>query len=132
MRQLGSSVGILSSSFHLRHRLAQILFLFRENAAELFPRKVERHHHRESDAVKRRFRQNQSLRKERNVPQSVARPTVQDNLKPGDIPDELEILAQEVTAFLECLNEFPEFTDEVCCFSDTTLTAADLVCYIRP
>ena len=41
-RQLGSSVGILSSAFHLRTRLAAILFLFRENAASLFPRKVSR------------------------------------------------------------------------------------------
>ena len=39
-RQLGSSVGILSSSFHLRERLTFIGYLFRENAADLFPRKI--------------------------------------------------------------------------------------------
>jgi WD repeat-containing protein 26 len=44
----------------------------------------------------------------------MSRPTVQDNLKPGDTPEGLELLAQDVTIFLECLNEFPEFTDEVC------------------
>lgn len=36
---MGSSVGILSSAFHLRERLAYVLFLFRKNAANLFPRK---------------------------------------------------------------------------------------------
>ena len=35
-------MGILSSAFHLRSRLAAILFLFRENAADLFPRKISR------------------------------------------------------------------------------------------
>jgi hypothetical protein len=42
-RQLGSSVGILSSAYHLRERVAQILHLFHENAADLFPRKVQHH-----------------------------------------------------------------------------------------
>ncbi|KAG1850769.1 hypothetical protein C8R48DRAFT_778114 [Suillus tomentosus] len=39
-RQLGSSVGILSSAFRLRERLTKLLLLFRENAATLFPRKI--------------------------------------------------------------------------------------------
>ncbi|KAF8591362.1 WD40 repeat-like protein [Ramaria rubella] len=114
VRQLGSSVGILSSSFHLRQRLAQILFLFRENAADLFPRKVQREHHHELNklhSVKSRIRQSQSRRKGSKTP-TVARPTVQNDLKPGDFPEELELLAHDVTTFLECLNEFPEFTDE--------------------
>jgi hypothetical protein len=40
-RQLGSSVGILSSAFHLRERLSAILHLFHENAADLFPRRIQ-------------------------------------------------------------------------------------------
>ena len=41
-RQLGSSVAILASVFQLRDRLAPISFIFRENAADLYPRKVLR------------------------------------------------------------------------------------------
>jgi WD repeat-containing protein 26 len=85
------------------------------------------------NAVKQRIRQNQSRQKEKKAPANVARPTVQDNLKPGDIPEELELLAQDVTTFLECLNEFPEFTDEVCGdFIVVAFAVADFVYNARP
>lgn len=42
----------------------------------------------------------------------VPRPTVAENIDPESFPDQLEYLAKEVTTFLKCLNEFPEFTDE--------------------
>ena len=42
----------------------------------------------------------------------VPRPTVAENLDPESFPEQLEQLAKEVTNFLRCLNEFPEFTDE--------------------
>lgn len=42
----------------------------------------------------------------------VPRPTVSENLDPEMFPEQLEALAKEVTTFLKCLNEFPEFTDE--------------------
>jgi len=51
-------------------------------------------------------------RKQKSIP-SLARPIVQPDLEPGDIPEELEALAGDVVWFLESLNEFPEFTDEV-------------------
>ena len=35
-----------------------------------------------------------------------------DDLEAEDFPHQLEGLAQDVVAFLDCLNEFPEFTDE--------------------
>lgn len=43
----------------------------------------------------------------------VPRPTVSENLDPESFPEQLELLAKEVMSFLRCLNEFPEFTDEV-------------------
>ncbi|TDL22745.1 WD40 repeat-like protein [Rickenella mellea] len=109
-RQLGSSVGILSSSFHLRERLARVLFLFRENAAGLFPRKVSRQPIEvpvNQDAHKMRHR-----KARRRVPPHTARPVVMEKLDAEDFPYQLSELARDVTNFLKSLNEFPEFTDE--------------------
>ncbi|KAF8649190.1 hypothetical protein AX16_005988 [Volvariella volvacea WC 439] len=113
-RQLGSSVAILSSAFHLRERLAQILFLYHENAADLFPRKIT---HLGRDTIildpKLKDRRSRSNRQPKNkTPPHVARPIVTENLDPENFPEQLEALARDVTAFLNSLNEFPEFTDE--------------------
>ena len=35
-----------------------------------------------------------------------------EQLDPEDFPEQLQMFAQDVTTFLDCLNEFPEFTDE--------------------
>ena len=35
-----------------------------------------------------------------------------EKLDPEDFPEQLQMFAQDVTTFLDCLNEFPEFTDE--------------------
>ncbi|KAF9568278.1 WD40 repeat-like protein [Agrocybe pediades] len=113
-RQLGSSVAILSSAFHLRERLAQLLFLYHENAADLFPRKVQ-HIVRgdvniESPVNAKRRRGFRRVKGKAQL--HVPRPTVSENLDPEMFPEQLEALAKEVTTFLKCLNEFPEFTDE--------------------
>ncbi|KZT24894.1 WD40 repeat-like protein [Neolentinus lepideus HHB14362 ss-1] len=108
-RQLGSSVGILSSSFHLRERLVQILFLFRENAADLFPRKVTR---QSRDALVNPNSRYSRKRAKRKAPHHIVRPAVFDNLDPEDLPGQLEMFAKDVMTFLKCLNEFPEFQDE--------------------
>lgn len=42
----------------------------------------------------------------------IPRPTVTENLDPETFPQQFEFLGKEVTTFLKCLNEFPEFTDE--------------------
>lgn len=90
----------------MRERLAQILFLFRENASDLFPRKVQR---RPRDGV-----MNPSLRPRRKAkaPLHVARPEILEDLDAEDFPDQLQGFADDVITFLDCLNEFPEFTDE--------------------
>jgi WD repeat-containing protein 26 len=114
-RQLGSSVAILSSAFHLRERLAQILFLFHENAGELFPRKVQRRPRDPDSAAKpkaKNARKKLARAARYKAPPHVARPTVDENLDPESFPEQLECLATDVTTFLRCLNEFPEFTDE--------------------
>lgn len=106
--QLGSSVRLLSSSFALRQRLTRILHLVRENAAELFPRKVRKEtqigieHIRSFSRAKLRYK----------PPPNVARPAVSDELDPESFPDEIEGLAKDTINFLHCLNEFPEFSDE--------------------
>ncbi|KAF5311124.1 hypothetical protein D9619_008077 [Psilocybe cf. subviscida] len=107
-RQLGSSVAILSSAFHLRERLALLLFLYHENAADLFPRKIS-HIVKETPTDLPAV----GLKKVRGKARlHVPRPTVPENVDPESFPEQLEFLAKEVTTFLRCLNEFPEFTDE--------------------
>ncbi|THH12742.1 hypothetical protein EW146_g7414 [Bondarzewia mesenterica] len=108
-RQLGSSVGILSSAFGLRQRLTQISYLFRENAADLFPRKVSR----QKDTVVSNTGHTLSKRSRKSKPPPhVRRPMVFGELDPEDFPKQIKELAQDVVTFLHCLNEFPEFTDE--------------------
>lgn len=47
------------------------------------------------------------------TPPHLRRPPVsEDSLDPENFPEQLEMFACEVTTFLNCLNEFPEFTDE--------------------
>jgi hypothetical protein len=112
-RQLGSSVAILASTYHLRERLAQLLFLYQENAAKLFPQKVS-HVARDSIGDSPTSRRRRGLRQVKGKAQlHVPRPTVSENLSLESFPEQLENLAEDVTNFLRCLNEFPEFTDEV-------------------
>ncbi|KAH9941858.1 WD40 repeat-like protein, partial [Epithele typhae] len=108
-RQLGSSVGILSSSYHLRGRLTQVLFLFRENAADLFPRKI---HHQSRDSITNPQLAQYRKSKRHRAPPHVHNPVLMEKLEPEDFPEQMQMFAQDVTTFLDCLNEFPEFTDE--------------------
>ncbi|KAF9220016.1 WD40 repeat-like protein [Gyrodon lividus] len=110
-RQLGSSVGILSSAFKLRERLTKILFLFRENAANLYPRKIVRQAREgllNPNIMDRRRRTNWRS----HHPPPVAKLILEDNLEPDTLPAQFESFAKDVVTFLNCLNEFPEFTDE--------------------
>ena len=117
-RQLGSSVGILSSAFHLRERLVQVLFLFRENAADLFPRCV--HHQSLESYADQRHRTEESSTatgKRRRSPHKklphIARPSLPKEVDVEEFPQQLKAFAQDIANFLKSLNEFPEFTDEV-------------------
>jgi hypothetical protein len=108
-RQLGSSVRILSSAYRLRERLAQILYLFHENAASLFPRKVS---HQDQTSHVDGLTWRQGKRAKIKAAPNVRNPVVLGDLDPEIFPQQMEKLADDVTIFLECLNEFPEFTDE--------------------
>jgi WD repeat-containing protein 26 len=113
-RQLGSSAAILSSAFHLRTRLAQINFLYRENAANLFPRKISHatHPNNNNNDSKKRQRMTPYMSVRHRAMPHIARPSISDDLDLEDFPEQFEELATEVTTFVNCLNEFPEFTDE--------------------
>ena len=108
-RQLGSSVAIMSSAFLLRERVAQITWLFRENAADLFPREVS-HQSLEPavspDVLPKRKRARSK------APPHVRRPLVLEKLDREEFPGQLGLFARDVITFLHCLNEFPEFADE--------------------
>lgn len=106
MRQLGSSVGLLSSAFQLRARLAQLLHLFQLNAAELF----DDIHKDASEPIWLL----KSRRKEwrRRPTEAKIRPAWDIQSDPESMPDELELLAEDLNTFLECLNQIPEFSDE--------------------
>ena len=117
-RQLGSSVGILSSAFHLRERIVQILFLFRENAADLF-RHVRRQTQEQFHDQKARTEDSSAAPGERKKRQPkrlphVERPSLPKDktLDVEDFPEQLEEFAKDIKTFLKSLNEFPEFTDE--------------------
>ncbi|KIJ16615.1 hypothetical protein PAXINDRAFT_98453 [Paxillus involutus ATCC 200175] len=103
-RLFGSSVGILSSAFKLRERLTNILFLFRENAANLYPRKIGRKPRKELFNPNLMDRRGQTNR--RGHPPPVA------TLEPDMLPSQFESFAGDVVTFLDCLNDFPEFADE--------------------
>lgn len=40
------------------------------------------------------------------------RPDIAVSSDPESLPEELQLLAQDLNTFLECLNQIPEFTDE--------------------
>ncbi|EIW78840.1 hypothetical protein CONPUDRAFT_155557 [Coniophora puteana RWD-64-598 SS2] len=112
-RQLGSSSGILSSAFKLRERLTKVLFLFRENAANLFPRKVQRQSKESLVNPNLMDRRRRAAAKTKNFPQPPSAGLVlNESLDVETFPDQMESFAREVVVFLNCLNEFPEFTDE--------------------
>ncbi len=111
-RQLGSSVAILSSTFHLRKRLAQLLYLYHENAATLFPRMISRAEYESVDANFRDTRRKRWKSVKYKAPPHIARPMISEKLDIEQFPHHLDALASDVTTFLNSLNEFPEFTDE--------------------
>ncbi|RPD69483.1 WD40 repeat-like protein [Lentinus tigrinus ALCF2SS1-7] len=108
-RQLGSSVGILSSAHNLRMRLSGILRLFRENAAQLYPSITLR------DAPEIEKRPTTSKRDKswyRRAPWLNDILPAVDTLGPEDFPDQLVYLARDFNTLLEYTNDFPESVDD--------------------
>ncbi|KAH9177768.1 WD40 repeat-like protein [Lactarius sanguifluus] len=110
-RQLGSSVAILASVFQLRGRLTQFSFLFRENAANLYPRKVVRLP-RESLVGRSKLPRRRLDRLRTSQARGGRRRLELDKLNLEDFPQQLELFASDLSTFSFSLNEFPEFTDK--------------------
>ena len=74
----------------------------------MFPRKV---HHQDNSAQM----SNQPLRarKKSKPPPNVRTPVIASDLDPEDFPEQMSLFVEDITTFLTCLNEFPEFADEV-------------------
>ncbi|KAJ7598511.1 quinon protein alcohol dehydrogenase-like superfamily [Mycena floridula] len=111
IRQLGSSAGVLSAAYNLREALARVLHLYRENAADLFPRKVARN--TPEDIQRRKMMTTRT----KIFASAVTNPTVEGKVNldsdfPLNFPAQFKNLAQCITAFRFCLNEFPELTDD--------------------
>ncbi|KAJ7906089.1 hypothetical protein B0H13DRAFT_2194387, partial [Mycena leptocephala] len=104
-RHLGSSVTILSSAFLLRERIARILFLYRENTADLFPREVSHAPRKNVLDVKDESFDVVSI-------SSYYSHCTLMNVPQEQFPEQFEALADNIVAFGRCLIEFPEFTDE--------------------
>ncbi|KAF7986338.1 hypothetical protein HWV62_35326 [Athelia sp. TMB] len=113
-RQLGSSVGILSSVFQLRERLARILSLFRANASCLFPRKIQRQS-RENHIIKPTFRAYYKKKRSKS-PSLSAKPLPPSDDLGTEFPEQLGQFSVDLVSFLNFLgckkNDFPEFKDE--------------------
>ncbi|KAJ7598512.1 hypothetical protein C8J56DRAFT_168138 [Mycena floridula] len=110
IRQLGSSAGVLSATYNLREGMARVLHLYRENAADLFPRKVARN--TPEDIQRRRMMTTRNKIFAGAVTHSRGDEKVDPERFPLDFPTQFSNLAKNVTAFRFCLNEFPELTDD--------------------
>ena len=52
-------------------------------------------------------------KKKSKPPPNVRTPVVAVDLDPEDFPEQMSLFVEDITTFLTCLNEFPEFADEV-------------------
>ncbi|KIP12841.1 hypothetical protein PHLGIDRAFT_32714 [Phlebiopsis gigantea 11061_1 CR5-6] len=132
-RQLGSSVGILTASSRLRERLGRVLFLFRENAEDLFPqlkakrkkgevavfrRLNKRTYHRAQAAGNVRGtepRANDSPTQERRL---LGFPVADGQGHSGPVnrkhlPLEMQAFSLDIATLLECFSQYPDFVDEI-------------------
>ncbi|KIO23073.1 hypothetical protein M407DRAFT_215440 [Tulasnella calospora MUT 4182] len=106
VRPLGSSVGLISSSYNLRDRLQQILHLFRENASEAFPNKIKKEPVEPLQPLSSRKKRGK-LRRLAGQPRSTR---LTSDLE--DFPRQFELLAKDLVTFLHFLHDIPEFRDE--------------------
>lgn len=101
-RRLGNPTDILASAYDVRVCLAEIKYLFCQNAANLFPDQIYPP-------------QPSNIQTENPITKALAhatQPTVSTAFSPRDFPSRLRHFAGHVINFSTHLNEFPEFTDE--------------------
>ncbi|OAX41895.1 WD40 repeat-like protein [Rhizopogon vinicolor AM-OR11-026] len=107
-RQLGSSAALLLAASRLRERLVRVLFIFRENTASLFPRRVARQSKEtlvNPNIMDRRGRVH-------HEPLKFLSFITEDGCVTESLSQELEGFARDLRMLLRSLNDFPEFRDE--------------------
>lgn len=107
-RQLGSSAALLLAASRLRERLVRLLFIFRDNAANLFPRRIARQSKEtlvNPNIVDRRGKAHSEAVKFQAF-------IAEDGLATEAIPQELDGFARDLRMLLNSLNDFPEFRDD--------------------
>ncbi|KAG2116886.1 WD40-repeat-containing domain protein [Suillus cothurnatus] len=107
-RQLGSSAALLLAASRLRERLVRLLFIFRDNTANLFPRRIARQ--------SREMLVNPNIMDRRGKAHHEALEfqafIAEDGLATEAIPQEFEGFARDLRMLLHSLNDFPEFRDD--------------------
>lgn len=107
-RQLGSSAALLLAASRLRERLVRLLFIFRDNTANLFPRRIARQ--------SREMLVNPNIMDRRGKAHHEALEfqafIAGDGLATEAIPQEFEGFARDLRMLLHSLNDFPEFRDD--------------------
>ena len=92
----------------LREHLGRVLYLFRENAAALYPDKIQG-----QELEVPLFRRLTATDKFKgiiaywNPPLQNSSPTV------DDFPAELQWFSRDVSTLLDCFSQFPDFIDEI-------------------
>ena len=94
VQHIGSSKSVVEAASRSWQQLELVLFLFQENAADLFPHSVQRGTLRSKDEIA------VSLRA--NLPDQTKIPTA------GELPNHLRQLATDLKLFVDRLNKLPE------------------------
>lgn len=119
VRQLGSSVGLMNATYHLREALIQIEYFFRENAADLFTEirrgnmetaRINTKQPDDASDIDSSRRHRRVLDKDRI--HTGMRPQVKPVNDQEQLPAEIRRLSKQVETFVDRLNDIPEFTDE--------------------
>ncbi|KAG1735358.1 WD40-repeat-containing domain protein, partial [Suillus paluster] len=107
-RQLGSSAALLLAASRLRERLVRLLFIFRENTAKLFPRRIARQSR--DTLVNPNIMDRRG--KVHHEPLQFQTFMTEDGFATESIPKEFEGFAGDLRMLLHSLNDFPEFRDD--------------------
>ena len=91
-------------------RIAHIFYLFRENAADLFPKEIKHYDsHPSSDSLSDMEPDGQVNSAAHLLAQ---RPVTSPNTNREQLPEQMEALCHDLDNFRLALNEYPEFKDE--------------------
>ncbi|KAG9124842.1 hypothetical protein FRC07_010048 [Ceratobasidium sp. 392] len=109
VRQLGSSVGLLNATHHLRARLNQVQHLFRENAAEQFEDVIRGQNPGTKPSKSRR---GTNVRRNKNSLSLIRPPSGPWTNEIEDLPAQMDALSNDLREFLEQLTDMPCVVEE--------------------